>query len=234
MYLASSLGLLKTISKEELLTNHLLPWFVKTQDKSFKTVKECLVEWIFKDPTFTNTWITGVMSQPIIPLPLIQRIRSYRCIPDLVDPASTTAKLYFETENRFPCPEFYSRRKQALISCGLGDGITSSTPQERAKYYAQCGADIQDIRSKVECLLKLPIEAQLKASEEHIHSIRTLNWLPGKSRLGKSALLAPADCRGADDSGLVDHVLGTTMYTVNEDWKKLLGKYPLPLTSREN
>lgn len=232
--IARQLSLFETISDEELLTRHFLPWMDKAQDVDLILAKDGLVEWIFKhSKSATDSWIMAVRSQPIVPLPCNNGPRTYGRLQDLIDPTTEHSRLYFEEENRFPCSAFFQKNKQALLSCGLGNGNTWSTPLERARYYAQCDFPIQTLSEKVGCLLKIPIEAQFSASKESVHELRTLKWLPGVSIKGKATLFAPAACRGADQTHLVDMVLGTIAYSVRRAWKKILGQYLPCMESNE-
>jgi hypothetical protein len=195
------------------------------EDVSILPAKEALVDWVFdisKNPS--ETWISSVMGWPIIPQPAHNGNRTYRCIKDLVDPCSGFASLYFAEENVFPCPDFAKRHKGALAACGLGNGVNSSTPLERAAYYSRCGADLDALQDKIKCLLKVPIEPNHGFSEALIGEFRKARWLPGTSANGKPTLMSPSTCRGRDQSQLVDLVWGTVPYLVSKDWKKLLGK----------
>lgn len=224
-YLIRQLHLLEDISIQDLLTKHLLPWMQDAQDPLMLPAKEALINWIFdnsKNPT--ENWMSSVMSWPVVPLAAHNGDRTYRCLKDLVDPSSRFASLYFAEENVFPCPDFVKRHKRALTACGLGNGLTWSTPLQRAAYYAKCGADLHIIQDKVKCLLNVPIQWKPSISEALTSEIRTLRWLPGVLATGESALLSPSVCRGSDQSQLVDLVWGTVPYSVSKDWKKVLGK----------
>ena len=225
IYLIRQLHLLEEVSTQDLLTEHLLPWMQDVQDVSMLPAKEALVDWVFdisKNPS--ETWISSVMGWPIIPQPAHSGNRTYRCIKDLVDPCSGFASLYFAEENVFPCLDFAKRHKGALAACGLGNGVNSSTPLLRAAYYSRCGADLDVLRDKIECLLAVPIEPKPGFSETLIGEFRNLKWLPGTSATGEPTLMSPSACRGPDQSRLVDLVWGTFPYSVSKDWKKLLGK----------
>ena len=224
-YIIRQLHLLEETSTQDLLTKHLLPWMQRAQDSSLLPAKEALVSWIFehsKNPT--ESWISSVISWPVVPLTNINGCRTYRCLKDLVDPSSRFACLYFPEENVFPCPEFVRRHRSPLAACGLSKGFTWSTPLQRAKYYSKCDADLQVLHEKVKYLLNIPIQPEPSLSEASISEIRTLNWLPGVSATGEPALMSPSVCRGSDQSQLVDLVWGTVSYSVRREWMKILGK----------
>ena len=220
---------LQNVTPKELLTLHLLPWMHSIPSDAeplWEIPKANLIDWIMKGSRRpSKAWLTEVISHPIIPLPLQDGKRQYRCLAGMVDPSSELAKLYGEKESVFPCPDFFSRHKEALIACGIATQPTWSTPAERARYFSQCEADIETLKHRVDRLLKLPVAKELTSSASEIKDIRTLKWLPGISRNGESTLLAPNECRGADQSFLVDLVWATTNILVKASWKKVLGKH---------
>lgn len=219
---------LQDVPNKDLLTLHLLPWMESIPsdaESQWKIPKANLIDWIMRGSRRpSKTWLTEVISHAIIPLPLQDGKRQYRRLTGMVDPSSELAKLYEEKENVFPCPEFFSRHKDALIACGIATKPTWSTPIERAKYFSQCPLDTETLQRQVDCLLKLPIEKELISSTCGIADIRRSKWLPGVSLNGESALLAPNECRGADQSHLVDLLWGTTNIVVKANWRKVLGK----------
>lgn len=225
-YIVRKLNLLEKISMEQALTKHFLPWMATTQDDSLVSAKEALVNWIFDNSkTPSESWMTNIISQPIVPLPARNGYKHYRCLRDLIDPASTYSALYFDEECVFPCPEFLKQHEVALRSCRLSKGIKSTTPLDRARYYSSCGATVQELQRKVTLLLKVLIEWDFGSSAISINEIRSLKWLPGKSVDGHFALFAPNECRGIDQGHLVDVVWGTADYSVSEDWRRILGQY---------
>lgn len=221
---------LQDATNKDLLTLHLLPWMESIPsdaESQLKIPKANLIDWIMRGSRRpSKTWLTEVISHPIIPLPLQDGKRQYRPLAGMVDPSSELAKLYEEKENVFPCPEFFSRHKDALIACGIATKPTWSTPIERAKYFSWCLVESETLQRKVDCLLKLPIEKELISSTREVADIRKLKWLPGVSLNGEFALLAPTESRGADQSHLVDLLWGTAKIVVKANWRKLLGKIP--------
>lgn len=195
-------------------------------DAALISAKESLVNWIMEGAPHAHSeaWQRDVFSHPIIPLPVRSGQRRYRCIVGMVDPSSKIAKLYDEQENLFPCAEFHSRHQKALITYGILSEPLWYTALERARYFSECGDKIDKI--KVQRLLNFPVLTELSESATSISEIRALKWLPGRSIDEKSVLFAPSECRGADESYLVDLVWGTTPFTVESDWRKILGKQP--------
>ena len=195
------------------------------RDPSTEPAKEGLVDWIFDNSkNYTHPWRSNLKNHPLIPLPKsAQQCRQYRCLKDLVNPTSDFSGLYFQEEDKFPCPEFYKRHEAALALCGINNGTTSSTPLERARHYSKCGADLQELREKVECLLTVPIRGDFTSSRSSMNDIRSLKWLPGSSTVGDSTLLSPDSCRGADQSDLIDNVWGTSNLDVRGSWREILG-----------
>jgi len=215
---------------KDLLTRHLLPW-TKTVptaiDDPLCTAKQSLLDWLMKKcRPYSNAWQSDVFSHPLIPLSNQDGHRQYRCIAGMVDPSSDLAQLFDPEESLFPCPNFFANHKEALLAYGMVSKPSWLTPLERARYFSQRGGDIKDHNIKVEKLLKLPISADLSNSKANVKEIRGLKWLPGTSIDGVGTLLAPNECRGADESHLTDLVWGTTTLVVKANWSKLLGKQP--------
>ena len=221
---------LQCITAKDLLTLHLLPWMESIPfdaEPLWKIPKANLADWIMKGSRRpSKAWLTEIINHPIIPLPLQNGKTQYRCLKGMVDPSSELAKLYDEEENVFPCPDFFSRHKEALIACGIATQPAWFTPVERAKYFSQGEVDTETLQCKVDCLLKLPVGKELTSSTIEVAKIQTLKWLPGVSLNGESTLLAPNECRGADQSHLVDFIWGTTKIVIEGGWKKVLGKCP--------
>ncbi len=226
-YLVERFDLIEKINVFDLLKHHLLPWAVTVQEGLMITAKEALIEFTFKYSRHaTKSWATDVSKVPIIPLPLSDKGhgKQYRCLSGMVDPTSKLSELYFEKEGVFPCPKFFQRHKEALKACGIRSAPSWDTPLDRVQYYSQCGADIASLEAKVKCLLRLPIHEDLSSSESSVAKIRTLRWLPSNPVLGSTiALLSSRECRGLDEFDLVNHILGTTRFSVNKEWKNVLG-----------
>ena len=227
--MVARLRVLQDVPSKDILTLHLLPWMESIPSDAvslWETPKANLIDWIMKGSRRpSKAWLTEIISHPIIPLPLQGAKRRYRCLTGMVDPTSELAKLYDEKEDVFPCPDFFSRHKEALIACGIATQPTWFTPAERVRYLSQRQVDTETLQRKVDCLLKLPVQNELISSTCDIADIRKLRWLPGVSLNGESTLLAPNECRGADQSQLVDLVWGTTNITAKASWKKALGKH---------
>lgn len=226
-YVVRQLDLLETLSIEQLLTQHLLPWMAMVQDIDSMPAKAALVDWIFdhsKSPTYS--WEINILSQPIVPLPTVHGDRQYQCLKNLVDPTSEYSALYFEEENVFPCADFYARHEVAFRACGISVGLTKDTPLNRARLYSQCGANIQVLMDKVGQLLQGRVPHEVSNAALPTDEIRVLEWLPGTSTTGEMALFSPNACRAADESHLVDKVWGTVNFAVTTYWRKVLGEYP--------
>ena len=217
------------VTPRELLTLHLLPWMESIRSDTeplWATPKANLVDWIMKGSRQpTKAWLTEVINHPIIPLPLQDGKKNYRCLTGMVDPSSELAKLYDIKENVFPCPQFFSRHKEALIACGIATQPTWLTIVERVKYFSQCGEDFDTLKNRVDWLLKVAVAKEWMNSTSDLTDIRKLKWLPGVSLNGENVLLAPNESRGADQSHLIDFVWGTTNISAKASWKKILGKH---------
>ena len=219
----------QNVTSKELLTLHLLPWMNTIQSDTeplWANPKAKLIDWIMKGSRQpTKTWLAEVINHPIIPLPLQDGKRGYRHLTGMVDPSSELAKLYDTKENVFPCPEFFSRHKEALIACGITTQPTWLIFVERARYFSRCEEDIDTLQHRVNWLLKMPVAKEWMKSTSELTDIRKLKWLPGVSLNGEKALCAPNESRGVDQSHLVDLIWGTTQVSAKSSWKKILGKH---------
>ena len=222
-HLVERFNLIEKISLADLLQNHLLPWAVTVRDGPLVTAKEALIEYTFQ--RLRDARSIDIANVPIVPLaPSNGHQRQYRCLSGMVDPTTPLSELYFEHEDVFPCPKFFQRHKEALRSIGISNKLNWTTALERVHYYSQYHEDVANLEAKAKCLLQLPICQELSSSEPPILEIRTLRWLPAVPVSGSTmTLVSPQTCGGADESDLVDHVLGTTRFSVNKEWKKYLG-----------
>lgn len=223
----SRLKELQKITVKELLTRHLLSWMSSvptSADDYLSFAKTKLVDWIMnKAPSsHSKPWQTEVFCHPIIPLPVQDGERRYRYLSGMISPDSDLAKLYDKEEGLFPCSDFWSKHKPKLLTYGMLSSPVWSTPVERIKYFSRQRHAIDF--HKFEALLKLPISPDLSNSHASVKEIRCLKWLPATSVTGESVFLPPSECRGADESQLVDLVWGTTTLTVKSGWKRLLGR----------
>lgn len=224
-HLVEYFGLLEKMPLKTLLETYLLPWAV---NESATEAKENLIDFIFNDHRskypLDPSWATMIASHPITPLALnyAQSPKRYGCLKDLVHPDSNLSKLYFKREDFFPEAMFFEKHKNALSALGIRSLLTGADMVDRIQYFSRCSAD--ELVEKVESLLSLPIPRDSKLDSVMINTIRTLKWIPGKpAEGGPISLFTPNDCRGADMSALTDLVLGTTNFSVKDDWKKLLG-----------
>lgn len=227
--LVKRLKVLKKMLPKDLLTHHFLPWMDSiptTCADDSSIAKEGLIDWILKKapPTCSPVWQTDVFSHSIIPVSSQDGQRRYRCLAGMVDPSSDIAQLYDEEEGVFPRPDFFERNKGTLLAYGLLSKPTWSTPIARARYFSRHHNVIDN--NRIEALLKLPVPVELSLSKSSIAEIRRLKFLPATSITGDAVILAPNECRGADEGYLVDLVWGTTAFPVKAAWKILLGKMP--------
>ena len=214
------LKVLENVSARSLISRHFIAW-IDMLDKH--SAKEDLIEWLMaKALPFSEAWQNNIFSKPIIPLPLQDTERKYRPIDGMVDPTSELACLFDPKETVFPCPDFFTKHEKTLRMYGMLSKPRAFTPLERVRYFSkrEGGPEVH----KAERLMRLPVLPELENSEASIAEIRNLKWLPGRSLTGQSVLFAPNECRGADESHLVDLVLGTVAFTVSStNWKRILG-----------
>ena len=226
--LIQRLQALETVSRRELFNRHFWPWMVgipAAVDNPLNLVKEAVIDWLIKGSLpSSSAWASDVFAHSIIPLPVHGRQRRYRCLEGMVDPDSELAQFYDVEEGLFPCSDFVAKHKVALLAYGLLSSPLWSTPLERIRYFSKHEGRL-DLQ-KAEKFLKLPVPTELIRSEASIAEIRRLKWLPGTSITGQPVILAPIECRGAEDNDLVDLVLGTTSVNVKKTskWKRVLGK----------
>lgn len=222
-YVLEQLNLLEKISIETLLTRHLLPWMKSVFEDSLSTTKDALVDWIVhRSKIPSESWITNIISQPIIPVSVGKGQRIFKCLQELVDPTSRFSQLYFEEEHVFPLNSFFMKHKDALKACGLSDGVSSFTPLDRARIYSQHEVEEERLTERVECLFKAPITQEFSNSDS-VNEFRISRWLPGASTDGTPVFISPSHSRGSDQAYLVDKVWGTVPFSVRWEWKKLLG-----------
>lgn len=221
------------VSARNLLNRHLLAWMESissiVDDSGLSSVKYSLSGWLMKQApsSHAEAWKSEVFSHPIIPLPMRGGERQYRRLTTMIDRDSRLAKLYSDEEERFPCQDFYSRHRKTLLAYGMASEPLWDTPLERVRHYSMAKSGKVNVQ-RIESLLKFSVRPELSAAKVSVTEIRDLRWLPGKSTTGEDILLAPNECRSADESDLIDYVLGTIVFSVKADWKKLLG-WTLPI-----
>ena len=216
----------ETVAKVDLVLRHFLPFMdtVPTNiDNALCSVKKNLADWLAMNSLpYSETWQKSVFCHPVIPLPVRDMQRRYRRLHGMVDPSSDIAKLYDKEEDLFPCPDFFARHKEPLLTYGLLSKPIWSTPLERIRHISRHSANIN--LDKVETILKLEVMTELLDSEASLAEIRNLKWLPGWSTTDQPVILAPNECRGADEGHLVDSVWGTIRFFVHSaGWRKVLG-----------
>jgi len=221
-YLVENLRLLPELNLENLLMRFLLPWMEAVADGSLLVAKEAMADWTFQQSFWpSSSWLANVITRPIVPLPLHGGVQLYRCLKDLVDLDSQIAKLYFADESVFPSEEFFQRNKTSLRACGISNGAESLTViLRRAKSYSQRIPNRQLVK-KVKLLLKAPIIEPIPS--DFTQNIRSLKWMPTTLADGTIGLSNPSQCRGADQSQLVDNVWGITEFFVEKTWSQILG-----------
>ncbi|KAL9099438.1 MAG: hypothetical protein Q9163_005063 [Psora crenata] len=221
-YIVQKLGLLQFITRDALLQFHLLPWLLNVSEASLTAAKAALVDWIMSNSlSSSEAWKELVRGHALIPMPSEGDTQAYRCLKDLIDPASPYTELYFEEEKMFPAREFFNKHRAALRICGIGNGADSPTlPLDRARAFARHVADDRLVQ-KARCLFGVSVCSNLP--NEAIQEIRRLKWLPAESPIGKLQMFAPNQCRGMAQRPLVDLVWGITKLNLAHGWEELLG-----------
>ena len=226
-----TLALLEDMALATLLFEHLIPFAFKVhdpevQESGFENAMYALADFTFENSRNPSApWIDLVRGASIIPLHLApdgQR-RQYRRLRELVDPFSDLAKVYFEDENVYPERRFFRKHSPSLVKCGIETQIAWDIPLHRVRCYAK-RTDLEQVLTRVEQLLAMPVDSKLSSNETIKNEIRNLKWLPCMS-LGEESLklLSPNECRGADERDLVDLALGVLDIQVPSAWKELFG-----------
>lgn len=218
-YLVEYFDLLTKIPLETLLEQHLLPWVTTAgvEDKP----KENLINFVFQHDK-SRLWARMIAKFSIIPLALHNGRTRYGRLADVVHPSSLISELYFDSENVFPDRAFFEEHEIVLTALGLKRELACSEVVGRIQYFSRCA--VGELARRVGLLLSLPIPRDLAQDQSMIHKIRTSKWIPGEPPGGGPLCLqAPNDCRGADMSACIDFVMGTTQFSVEEDWQKILG-----------
>ena len=186
--LVEKLKLLENVSAKDLLHRHLLDWVNSVPSNvarnDFNKVKEEIVKWTLKTAptgpsTSALTWRSDIFCHPIIPLPLLDNVRRYRCLAGMVDRDSRLGKLYLDEEDVFPCPKVVNSYRYRLNYYGLATDPSWNTIVERVCYYARQWQQSDINLSIVESILETTIPGQ--PSPASISEIRNTGWLPGKS-----------------------------------------------------
>ena len=221
-----TLNLAKDLDIGTLLFKYLVPFAFGNPDLEHECSRYTLADFVFENSRSpTETWVQSVNAESIIPLelPSDDQRREYGRLKDLVDPSSQLAKLYDKDEKVFPAHAFFQRHSASMVKCGLKTRLAWDTPLERARHYASC-EDLEKLMETVKHLLAEPVEPKLLTSEPAVAEIRSLQWLPIKSRGDQRfRLLSPNECRGSDESDIIDLALGVLDIQVLPSWKQLFG-----------
>ena len=214
---------------EKLLFHHILPQILDLPATGSETMITVLSNYIFDQSRMpSESWLKQLNHFSIVPIKSLdpQQPQQYRRIEALVDPKSTLAELYFDSEDVWPKADFLKQHYHALEACGLPNRITENTAIERARFYSRCD-DIKQALPKVCCLLATAIDFSMPALKSSVNEIVNLPWLPAKRNNEEPlTLLPPSQCRGGDEAKLVNYVLGTFDSTVRNSWKILYVLFP--------
>ena len=228
--IASSFDLISTMTLEDILTHHLLPFFAHVQNR-FETSKDRLTNFILqhknsRDPS--TSWIKMINLYPLIPLSLPDhrdKKERYAFLMNLVSPESILSDVFFDDEERnvLPDKDFFQQHKRALIACGIRTKPSWDILLDRIRCFSKRSAEPDQVAKKIDYLFQLPVTKELHAC---LSEIRTAEWLPGMDVSGnKFVLLSPESSRGWDEKDIVDHVWGIVdpFVSLSSDWTHLLG-----------
>ncbi|KAL8656205.1 MAG: hypothetical protein Q9210_000400 [Variospora velana] len=224
-YLVQTYGLLETMSSDELIFSHLLPFLESQEGTRMAEVKLNLVNYAF-DRNSLHSLKARLRKLNLIPkasTPSIKRLE-FRCLADTIDPTSSLAAVFFKDEDVFPEPKFFERHSNMLLACGIIVQITPSMLLERARSFAGAQRDLIQIRSRVEHMFRLSMPAGIDLPPASLLEFRNLKWLPvSEFSFEGLRMMSPAKCRAADEKKLVELVLGVFDVNVTHEWKRILG-----------
>ena len=217
---------------KDLLSRHLLHWMESNPGNiaqaDFAKIKEDIIKWILdkapSSPSSTvSTWQAEVFCHPIIPLPLVNKQRRYRCLKGMVDPDTKLGEMYLEEEDVFPCSETSLTHRWKLRIYGLAVEPTWDRIVERIRYFAERWEIVDLDRSIVENILDTPVKKPSSSSDATVMQIRSAKWLPARAVSGDDTTMAPDSCRNVEDARVIDLVLGVSDLTIKPNWKRILG-----------
>ena len=223
-YLSTTFKLFEDMDLEDLLFHHILPENLDCPTLGSEMVIAALAKYTFdRSHKPSLSWAKELKRLPIVPIKQLDagQPQQYRRLEAIVDPKSTLAELYFDSEDVWPNADFLHQHYHALEACGLPTKVTENTAIERARFYSGCD-DIKQVLPKVCSLLAIAIDFSTPSLTSSVNEIVNLPWLPAKRKNEESlTLLSPSQCRGGDEAKLVNYVLGTFDSTVRSCWKVL-------------
>lgn len=226
-YLVDFYGLLENISPDELMFEHLMPFFKEEQDATLAEAKLSLIDFTLDSTSRpSDSWKARFCRLNLVPKasrPGISGLQ-FRSLADTVDPTAPLSDLFFEDEDVFPEPGFFERHRDMLTSCGLIRELTPELLLKRAQIFAGSKKDMEEVGIKIKRMLSLALSETFDLLPASLEEFRNLKWLPASSSSFEGfRLMSPTDCRAADEKELVDKVLGVVEAEVKPQWKGLLG-----------
>lgn len=226
-YLVDFYNLLDKISHDELIFEHLMPFFREQGDETLAEVKLSLVNFALENtPRPSDSWKTQFCRLDLVPKASRSGISGlqFRPLADTIDPQSPLSDLFFEDEDVFPEPGFFERHRLMLVSCGIIRELTPEILLDRVQAFAGSQKDMEQVSIRVKLMLNLPLPVDFNLLPASLGELRGLKWLPASSpSFDGFQLMSPADCRASDEKKLVDKVLGIVEANVKPEWKGLLG-----------
>ena len=226
-YLVKFYGLLETMSSDELIFEHIIPFFKEQTDADLPKVKLSLVNYAL-DNTLrpSDSWKARFRKLDLVPKaskPGINGLQ-FRSLADTIDPTSPLFDLFFEDEDVFPEPGFFERHRDILVSCGIIRDLKPETVLDRVRTYSGSHKSMEKVSSKIKRILSLPLPSAFNLPPPLLKELKSLKWLPATSpSFDGCQLMTPGECRHADDKELVDRVLGVLEADMRPEWKVLFG-----------
>lgn len=186
-------------------------------------VTELLFQNYFRLSTSAQACISSL---PVVPLERRKEDQSlsFACPVDVVDPhQSALVSLYFEDEMTLPEMHFYHRFSGVLVSCGMMKRLDERLVLDRISTYARKQVPFDEVASRAEKLLQIPICADSSRLDEFTQSVRNCVWLPAQSPERSHFLTNSLECRDSDEEPFVSRVWHTLPFRVEHSWRSILG-----------
>lgn len=159
---------------------------------------------------------------PIIPLDIhgLGQPPKYAAGTSLIDPTATAlGEIFFDDEFFHPEPQIYQVFAEPLKKCGMKMTLDRTIVLDRLNAYTSNRYSFEQLSSRVQALLKLPLSKELGKDADFLQIISKKCWLPARSADGTYQLTDPTNCRDQNDFHLVGQVMPILPYRVGHAWR---------------
>jgi sacsin len=224
-YVCRTFELVKTLPAEQLVENYVIKGILSESSLTQRCRK--LVSYTLKCSTaFSQTWKKKQGGTKFIPSRSalqLGRPGPLKAPTELFDPTNPSFDGFFFTdEHPFPDLQALGFNDEVLRDWGLQVHLTPSVAMSRAKLFASCGKNMEDLMKKVSQLLRTNLKEKDLSDSIFIEELRSLKWLPAMHD-GQIALCSPKQCRPKPDQTVVGHVFGIVDVNVDHIWSQALG-----------